>query len=241
MGNQEGSDNPTDPLIVFAAASTIDVMQSLADQFEEETGRPVLLNPASSGTLAKQLAQGAQADIFISASKKWMDYADEQGLVAASIPFAGNRMVLIAPADSSDEPVSIDSGFDLPGSFEGRFSMGDPAHVPAGAYGKEALEFFGWYTVLEPRILPAANVRAALSVVELGESERGIVYRTDALKSDKVRILGEFPAESHSPVSYFAALLKDTGSPGEEFYDFIVKGSGTGAILEEYGFEMKIP
>ncbi len=225
------------PVVVFAAASTTDVMQSLADLYKQQTGQEVVLNPASSGTLAKQLNEGAQADLYISASKKWMDYAVDQGLVADSIPFAGNRIVLIAPADSSDPAVDLTKDFDFPGSFTGRLSMGDPAHVPAGAYAKKSLEYLGWYDQLADRIQPATDVRAAMAVVELGECDRGIVYSTDAKKSAKVKILGTFPAESHDPISYFLASLKTASPQGKAFYDFVVKSSDTSKILKQYGFE----
>lgn len=237
-GVQESTDT-LDPVVVFAAASTIDVMQTLADLFEEETGYTVLLNPASSGTLARQLSQGAEADVYISASKKWMDFVLDEGMVEEKRPFARNRMVLIAPSDSPDSELELGSDYDFPDSFEGRLSMGDPAHVPAGAYAQKALEFYGWYEALSPRIQPAANVRAALSVVELAETDRGVVYRTDALKSDKVKILAVFPEESHNPVSYYSALLKDCSDGGRAFYDFAVNGGKTELILREFGFDMK--
>ncbi len=234
-----GKQETSSQVVVFAAASTTDVMQTLADYYTEETGIPVVLNPASSGTLAKQLSQGAEADIFISASKKWMTYAVDEGLVESSGPFAANRIVLIAPSDSDASAAEIGPDYDFLSSFEGRLSMGDPAHVPAGAYAKEALDYYGWYEGLEERILPAANVRAALSVVELDETERGIVYRTDALKTDKVKILGTFPMESHTPVSYFSALLKGASEEGAGFYDFIVNGDRTEEALKSFGFDMK--
>jgi molybdate transport system substrate-binding protein len=238
-GIQESSES-VDSVVVFTAASTIDVIQTLADLFEAETGHTVLLNPASSGTLAKQLSQGAEADVYISASKKWMDFVLAEGLVKESKPFAGNRMVLIAPADSPDSELDLTRDFDFPSSFEGRLSMGDPAHVPAGAYAQKALEYYGWYESLSQRILPAANVRAALSVVELAETDRGVVYRTDALKSDKVKILAVFPEESHDPVSYYSALLKDCSDAGRDFYDFVVDGEKTESVLREFGFDMKL-
>lgn len=235
-GIQESSET-VESVVVFAAASTVDVMQTLADLYESETGHTVLLNPASSGTLAKQLSQGAEADVYISASKKWMDFVLDEGLVNESKPFAGNRMVLIAPADSPDSGLELSSDFDFPSSFEGRLSIGDPAHVPAGAYAQEALEYFGWFESLSLRILPAASVRAALSVVELGETDRGVVYRTDALKSHKVKILALFPEETHNPVSYYSAVLKECSDAGRDFYDFVMNGEKTESVLREFGFD----
>ena len=225
-------------VIVFAAASTSDVMQDLADLYKGETGNSVLLNPASSGILARQLEQGASADIYISASKKWMDYVKSLDLVDRWAPFAGNRIVLITPLDSTASPVDIKKGFDFPSSFTGRLSIGDPEHVPAGNYARSALEYYSWYGALKSRLLPAANVRAALAVVELGETERGIVYRTDALKSSKVKIIGVFPAASHTAISYFCALLKQASPSAEKFYDFISTSDEASEILTRYGFEI---
>jgi molybdate transport system substrate-binding protein len=226
-------------IIVFAAVSTIDVIQDLADLFKAETGQPVLLNPASSGTLAKQLIEGAYADVYVSASARWMDYVTSYDLVEKSAPFAGNRIVLIAPSDSTDGPVNIDDSLDFPASFDGRLSMGDPSHVPAGAYALSGLEYYQWYDEMEPRLLPGANVRVSLAVVELGETERGIVYRTDALKSKKVKILGVFPEKSHRPVSYFCAFLKQGSPGGKDFYDYISTSEDAAEVLRQYGFEVQ--
>jgi len=233
-GSQEKKS--TTDVIVFAAASTTDLVQDLADMFREKTGIPVLISPASSGILAKQLEEGAPADIFISASKKWMDYTVDQGLVAESGAIAGNRMVLIAPSDSSDQAVDITGDLDFPASFDGRLSVGDPEHVPAGVYAQESLAYFHWYEALKSRLLPAANVRAALAVVELGECDRGIVYRTDALKSDKVKVIGTFPAESHTAVSYYSGLLNQAGEGGRAFYAFLT-GAEAVPVFEKYGFQ----
>jgi len=224
------------PVIVFAAASSTDLVQDLADIFKEKTGITVLISPASSGILAKQLEEGAPADIFISASKKWMDYTVDLGLVAESGAIAGNRMVIIAPSDSSCQTVDITGDFDFPASFEGRLSVGDPEHVPAGVYAQESLEYYHWYEALMPRLLPASNVRAALAVVELGECDRGIVYRTDALKSDKVKVIGTFPAESHTAVSCFSGLLNQAGEGGRAFYAFLT-GAEAVPVFEKYGFQ----
>ena len=222
-----------DEITVFLAASTTDVMDDLAALFREKTGTTVNLNPASSGTLARQLEQGAGADVYISASKKWMDYVNDLGTVLESSPFVRNRVVVVGPADTSLAPFEIDGATDLPGLFEGRLSMGDPEHVPAGKYAQEALAHFGWYDRLSDRILPAADVRAALAVVELGETELGIVYETDAMKAGgSVVILSRFPEESHTPVEYFCARLTPEGS---DFYAFLLSEEAA-AVFASYGF-----
>ncbi len=226
------SDTPTE-ITVFLAASTTDVLNDLTAMYTERTGIAVNTNPASSGTLAKQLEQGAEADVYISASKKWMDYTDNLGIVLESSPFVRNRLVLIAPNDTPLKPFEITTETDFPSLFSGRISIGDPAHVPAGKYAQDALTYFGWYDKISDRIQPAADVRAALAVVELGETELGIVYETDAMKSgDKVAVLSHFPEESFTPIEYFCAQLTPEG---EDFYQFLLSDDAAG-IFESYGF-----
>ena len=226
-------------ITLYIAASTTDVITDAADLYEERTGVAVQINPASSGTLAKQIEQGAPAEIYISASRKWMDYVDSLGAAVEISSLVRNRLVLIAPSDSPDRVFPFDQNSRLSASFEGYLSMGDPEHVPAGKYAREALSYYGWYGDLESRILPAADVRAALSVVELAEADRGIVYQTDAEKSERVRIVGEFPEESHSPIEYFCALLNDAGDEAADFYDFLLNDKDVKDLFTRYGFTVK--
>lgn len=221
---------------LFYAASTGDLVVEIAALFESETGIEVKMNPASSGTLAKQIAQGAPADLYISASFLWMNYLKEEGLLEMSRSFVRNSLVLIAPVDSGLKEMKVDSFLDLPSMFQGRISLGDPAHVPAGSYARESLEYFHWYGELEKRILPGSDVRAALSVVEMGECDLGIVYFTDALRSEKVKMVGLFPEESHSPVEYSLGLLKDSSSEGEAFYRFLKEDVRVLELYRKYGF-----
>jgi molybdate transport system substrate-binding protein len=167
------------------------------------------LSFASSSTLARQIENGAAADIFLSADEEWMAYLDERHLVAAGtwVRPVGNRLVMVAPADRS-RSVELERGFDLLAILgDGRLSTGDPAHVPAGRYGRQALEFFGVWNVAEPRLARAENVRAALALVERGEAPLGIVYLTDARASKAVRVVAEFPEASHEPIRYSFAIL----------------------------------
>lgn len=222
---------------VFAAASTIDLMNDLALAFERKEGVPVKINPASSGTLARQLKTGAYADIYISASKKWMDFVDSIGNVADRSSFMKNRLVLISHMDSELESFELSSESRLPSLFSGRLSIGDPAHVPAGKYAAESLKSLGWYDELEDRFLPAPDVRAALSVIEFDEAELGIVYATDAGRSDKVKVLSVFPEDSHPPILYFCARLDENNSHGKAFYGFLLNNSVAFKLYEEHGFK----
>ena len=235
-GRYETDIPPQESLTVFNAASTTDMITDLGRIFFEKTGIEIRSNPASSGTLAKQLEQGADADLYISASKKWMKYVQDLGLPAQSSSFVRNSLVLIAPASADRETVEISEDTDLPSLFSGRISIGDPAHVPAGAYAAEALEYYGWLDDLEDRIQPAADVRGALLVVEMGEAELGIVYKTDALKSGGVSVVGEFPAESHKQIEYFCAVLENAPPAAAEFYEFLLTGDEAAAVYRKYGF-----
>lgn len=223
-------------ITIFAAASTTDLINEIAYMFEEDMGIDVKINTASSGTLARQIEQGAEADIYISASAKWMNYTGSLGIVREKQAFLRNRLVLISHIDSTIETFKLTADSNLPFLFTSRLSMGDPAHVPAGQYAFEALNNLGWYEDLEDRILPGADVRAALSVIEFDEAQLGIVYETDALKSEKVKIISYFPEKTHSPVLYFCALISPGNSQGEAFYKFITTSKRVQDLCRRYGF-----
>lgn len=194
---------------VFAAASLSDAVTELGRRYQLETGRVLRLSFASSSTLARQIENGAAAEIFLSADEEWMVYLDERSLVVRdtwSRPI-GNRLVLVAPADRAHS-ISLEKRADLLAHLgDGRLATGDPAHVPVGRYAREALEHLGSWSALEPRLARAENVRAALALVERGEAPLGIVYATDARAARSVRIVAEFPAASHAPIRYSFAIL----------------------------------
>ena len=225
--------------LVFCAASLTDVVSDIAFFYESELNTKVKLNLASSGTLARQIENGAQPDIFISANKKWLDYLIQINIVDKETAkrIAGNKMVLIAPADSKLQAFEFSENIDLPGLFKGRISIGDPKHVPAGTYAVQVLGNLGCKEELEPRFLPAKDVRSALMVVELGEVEAGIVYKTDALKSTKVKILTEFPDSLHQPVGYYMAIIKgEKNDRALQLYNYIVSEK-MDPVWKKYGFE----
>ncbi len=234
----EGKQETKQSITVYIAASTTDLMEEIGGLYTDIAGVTVNLNPASSGTLARQIEQGAPADVYVSASKKWMDYVEELGVTETRAPFVTNRLVLIVPEDSALSLPEIDNNVDLPSLFSGRLSMGDPEHVPAGKYAMEALKNFGWYAPLESRILPGSDVRAAMAVVELGETEIGIVYETDAKKSSRVKIAGSFPEESHTPIAYFIADLKGGSMAAREFTRFVLESPEAQNCSRKYGFSL---
>ena len=223
---------------VFAAASLKDVLTSIAETWKSETGNEVVLSFAGSSALAKQIAEGAPADLFISADLDWMDTIEKQGLVkeGTRLSLLGNRIVLVAPADSKAD-FKVAPGFDLSSALgDGKLAMANTDSVPAGKYGKAALEKLGVWSAVEPKVAQAENVRAALLLVSRGEAPFGIVYETDAKVDPKVKIVDRFPEDSHKPIIYPAAVLKDAKSPvAGAFLDYL-KTDKAKAAFEAAGF-----
>ena len=231
----------SEDITVFAAASLTNAIETAAQQYEEKTGTHVRLSLASSSTLARQIAAGAPADIYISANEKWMDWLNDQGVIQANSrqDILANSLVLIAPANSTIPPTDITTSTeitDLIGKDE-RIAVGDPDHVPAGIYAKQALTTLGQWDAVNPRLARADNVRSALALVERGEAPLGIVYRTDAMISDGVKIIGTFPADSHPPITYPIALIDP--QDGDAALKFLVwlLGDDAATIFADYGFD----
>ena len=205
-----------------------------------DSGREVVASYASSSTLARQIEQGAPADLFISANPEWMDYLAERGLIRAEsrADLLGNGLVLVAPEDS-EVSVEIAPGFDLRDALAGgRLAMGDPDHVPAGIYGKAALESLGVWRQVAPAVVRADNVRAALALVARGEAPLGIVYRSDAVADASVRMVGVFPGDSHPPIIYPVAVTADSKHPdAAELADFL-RSRAAAPVFERYGFTL---
>lgn len=227
-----------DTLTVFAAASLKNAIDEIATTWKETGGAPVAASYASSSTLAKQIEQGAPADIFISADQQWMDYLVQKRLVEAPQSLLGNRLALIAPKASATS-IDIKPGFDLAGLLgTGRLAVGDPSHVPAGLYAKEALQKLGVWGSVEPKLAPAADVRAALALVSRGEAPLGIVYETDAKIEPSVRILAIFPEGSHAPIVYPVAVVAASKNPDARKFVAYLSAPAAGAIFERYGFRL---
>ncbi|AOF14368.1 TPA: molybdate ABC transporter substrate-binding protein [Yersinia enterocolitica] len=226
-------------MTVFAAASLTNALQDVAAQYKKEKQVDVVASYASSSTLARQIEQGAPVDLFISADQQWMDYAiDKQQMVANTrYTLLGNELVLIAPKDSKITKVEIDKKTDWKKLLEGgRLAVGDPDHVPAGIYAKESLENLGAWATLAPEMARANNVRSAMALVERAEAPLGIVYGSDAIASDKVKVVGVFPEASHKPVEYPMAIVKGHENPTvTAFYDYL-KSPAAAVIFEKYGF-----
>jgi len=230
-------------LTVFAAASMKNALDDADATFTRTSGVKVTASYAASSALAKQIEQGAPADVFISADLKWMDYVAGKNLIKPDtrVNLLGNRLVLIAPADSKIGSVKIGQGFDiakLAGS--GRIAVADVKAVPAGLYAKAALEKLGSWAAAEPKLAQAENVRATLAFVARGETPLGIVYETDAKIEPKVKIVGAFPADSHPPVTYPVAATASSKNAATARYLAFLRSSAAKAIFEKYGFSFLI-
>ena len=229
-------------LTVFAAASLTNSLNDIGKLFIEKNKGAFAPSYLSSSILAKQIENGAPANVFISADEKWMDYLANKKLIDPATRFnlVGNRLVLIAPAGSKQGKVEIAQGFKLAGLLAGgKLAMGDPAHVPAGIYGKQALEALGVWQSVEGNVARASNVRAALVLVERGEAPFGIVYATDAAITKKVKVVGVFPENSHPPIVYPAALVAGHETPEARSFLEFLKTPQARAIFEKYGFSVK--
>jgi molybdate transport system substrate-binding protein len=225
-------------LIVFAAASLKNALDDVDAAFAKATGVKVVASYAASSTLAKQIEEGAPADVFASADVDWMDYAQNKKLIKddTRIALLGNRLVLIAPKDSRLTDVPIGPGFDLAAlAGDGRIVTGDVRAVPVGRYAKAAMEKLGAWPKAAPKMAMAENVRAALALVARGEAPLGIVYETDAKIEPNVKIVGRFPADSHPPIVYpFAATA--AAKPQAERYLAFLRSAAAKAVFERYGF-----
>jgi len=225
------------PVTVFAAASLTDSLKAVAGAYKAKTGVTVILSFGASSALARQIEQGAGADLFLSADTDWMDYLQKKGLIAAGSrkDLLGNRLVLVSGPQAKPAP-KIAPHFDLAGALEnGRLALADPNSVPAGKYAKAALTALGVWEAVAPKVAQAENVRVALEYVARGEAPYGIVYATDAKITPAVRLAGVFPENSHAPIVYPAALTKTASPGGKAFLNFLA-GKEARTIFEKAGF-----
>ena len=226
-------------VLVFAAASLKTALDEIASAWARESGGGrAVVSYAASSALAKQIEQGAPADLFASADLDWMDYAQARGLIRPEtrVSLLGNRLVLVAPRDAA---LSLDlaPGLDLAAALgSGRLAMAHVEAVPAGKYGKAALERLGAWAGVKDRIAQAENVRAALLLVSRGEAPLGIVYRTDAAADPQVRIVATFPEGSHPPIVYPVALTTASASPDAAGLLAFLRGPAARAAFERQGF-----
>jgi molybdate transport system substrate-binding protein len=230
-------------LVIFAAASLKNALDEIVATWTKETSKPApKISYAASSALAKQIEQGAPAALFISADTDWMDYVEKKGLIKndTRVNLLGNRIVLIAPKDSK-VALDIKPGFDLARALGGgKLSMANVDAVPAGKYGKAALEKLGAWNGVKDKIAQAENVRAALLLVARGEAPLGIVYSTDAAAEPNVKIVGAFPADSYPPVIYPAAETKESRTADAKLFLDYLKSSKARPAFEKQGFTVLV-
>ncbi len=223
---------------VYAAASLKEGLDALIRQFEKQGNPRVRVSYGASSALARQIEKGAPADMFISADLEWMDYLDQRKFIRAAsrVNLLSNRLVLIARA-TDKVMLTIAPNFPLGAALgDRRLAMADPASVPAGRYGKAALEALGVWSAVTSKLAPGENVRAALALVARGEAPLGIVYSTDAIAERKVRVVGEFPASLHPPIVYPAALLADSRSKAAEALLRFLRSAAAREVWQKFGF-----
>lgn len=226
------------PARVFAASSLTNVLTELGDAYAAQGHPKPVFNFAGSSVLARQIDQGASADLFISADEPWMDYLAGRRLIDAStrVSFLSNRLVLVAPRDAPLN-LRIAYGFDLHGALNGnRLAMADPDSVPAGRYGRAALQNLGVWSSVAGDVVRGENVRAALRFVELGEAGAGIVYLTDARASDRVSVVGEFPDASHPYISYPMAVVRGGRTREAASFEAFLQTPAADAVFARAGF-----
>jgi molybdate transport system substrate-binding protein len=227
-------------VLVFAAASLKNALDDVNAEYLRQTGRKVVVSYGSSPALARQIEAAAPADVFISADLDWMDYVQARNLVRPNTRanMLGNRLVLVAPKDSQAS-FKIGPGFPLVELLGGgRLAMADPKAVPAGKYGRAALETLGVWQAMEPRVASAENVRAALALVSRGEAPLGIVYQTDAAADPNVKVVGMFPEDTHPPIIYPAALIGTSTNGDSAAFLAYMRAPGARPVWEKQGFTM---
>ena len=224
--------------VVFAAASMKTALDAIASKFASVTGKTPVISYASSGVLAKQIASGAPADLFISADEKWMAFLADKGAIRPGTreTLLGNALVLVEPV-SADLKLKIVKDFDLAGALgDGKLAVCTVSSCPAGIYGREALEKLGVYKAVEPKLAQAENVRAALILVARGEAKLGIVYATDAKAESKVKVVDTFPENSHTPITYPVAVTRDSKNPDAGALEAFLHAPESIKILKQQGF-----
>jgi molybdate transport system substrate-binding protein len=230
-------------VVVFAAASLKNALDAINAEWQKETGKKATISYAASSALAKQMEQGAPAQMFVSADLDWMEYVAGKGLIKPETRsnLLGNRIVLVAPKDKA-QPIEIKPGFDLAKVLgDGRLAMANVDAVPAGKYGKAALEKLGVWASVSGKVAQAENVRATLLLVSRGEAPAGIVYQTDAAADTNVAIIGTFPQDTHAPIIYPIALTKDASNPDAAAFLAFIKSAKAKPLFEAQGFTVLAP
>jgi molybdate transport system substrate-binding protein len=232
-----------EPVTAFAAASLQDALTAIARKFTEETGIPARFSFASSAVLAKQIEQGAPADVFASADIDWMDWAQERKLIKPQtrIDLLGNKLVVVAPSDAKFSAIALERNALAAAIGQSRLATGEISSVPVGRYAKSALEKLGLWTEIQPRLAQSESVRAALALVARGEASLGIVYETDAKAEPRVKVVATFPEDTHPPIIYpFALTANAKGEGPARFLAYLQAGAARTVFISQ-GFTVLPP
>lgn len=230
--------NAAGDLKVYAASSMTNAIDEIAQNFEDKYKVTITPVYGGSSSIARQIMNGAPADVFISANTKWMDYLVDNGVVRSDsvTNLVHNRLVLIAPISSDSMPFDLSNASEWETALNGgRLALGNPGSVPAGMYAKESLTTLGVWNHIQSEVAPAKNVRLALALVERGEAPLGAVYKTDARLTDKVKVVAEFSDKTHSPIVYPAALVNDR-TESKQFFQYL-KSDEAKTVFMRYGFQ----
>jgi molybdate transport system substrate-binding protein len=213
-----------DVVLVLAAASTIDAIESAVDDFRGGTAARIEVSFAATSVLARQIEEGAPADLMLSASAAWADYVEDRAIVDRRVALVGNQLTVIVPADSDvhAQPLAQIASDDR----LQRIAIADPASVPAGIYATEALKNAGLWPALEPRLVPTLDARAALTLVAGGETSAGLVYATDAAATPRVRVIAQVDPQLHQPIEYPLLLLGGARPEAVLFYEYLISERG---------------
>ena len=227
---------------MFSAASTGNAIEEVVKLYEAQSKDRVRISIAASSTLARQIANGAPADLFLSANQEWIDFLAARGAIepGSRIDLLGNRLALIT---KSTTPITlkIAPGFGLAEALHGgRLALADPGHVPAGRYAKAALEKLGVWTDVAKNLAPTANVRAAVLLVARGEVPLGIAYTSDAHDDTTLRVVDVFPADTHPPIVYPLALLKGAKVDAAQRFATFLRSKQAGAAFDRHGFQPRM-
>ncbi len=230
--------NAASNLKVYAASSMTNAIDEIVHDFQKKYNITVTPVYGGSSSIARQIMSGAPADIFISANTKWMDYLVDSGVINSDsvTQLARNRLVLIAPIYSSSTSFDLSNARGWVTALDGhRLALGNPSSVPAGMYAKESLATLGVWSEVQDKIAPAKNVRLALALVERGEAPLGVVYKTDAQLTDKVKVIAEFAADTHTAIVYPAAIINDS-SESKYFFQYL-QSDEANSVFAQYGFQ----
>jgi molybdate transport system substrate-binding protein len=226
------------PVTVVAAASLQDALTSIAKKFTDKTGVPVRFSFGSSAALARQIDEGAPADLFASADVDWMDWAVARNLIKPQtrVDLLGNRLVVVAPFDAKFSTLALERNAVLAAIGQSRLAIGEVNSVPAGLYAKSALEKLGLSSDVQPRLAQCENVRAALALVALGEASLGIVYETDARAEPLVKVVATFPPDTHAPIVYPFALTASAKGEGPARFLAFLQTDAARTVFTAQGF-----